>query len=400
MPALNALFRMHARQAILAVTAALVLLMIQTAPSHALPLFARKYNMPCTSCHIAAPRLNLFGMHFKQNGYRMPGSEGESPWDSTGKSFPLSLVGNVAYHVGSTSTDNGGASRDKFTTSAFEQEQVEFHTAGTLAKQVTFHFDNDFSGEGGTLNSGMAFAQYDDLMKDGVLNVKAGIFDADTPYLADSRKTTLTEYLSPVTLGASGVELNGTHSGWMYAGGLINSSRSADSALAHKPGAKSFNQLENTYVWLTREMGSNMLTARVFLDHQDPRTANATSSGHMQAELNAFVDRGRFFIIPGYTYETFQDEPAGISDKLQTGLIEALWLLDKDSRWVLTTRYEHQYTPKSNGATAVMDRSLGAMNVAYYINPNARIGVDWAHGSDNVHGPITDDVRAFFWLGY
>ena len=186
----------------------------------------------------------------------------------------------------------------------------------------------------------------------------------------------------------------------MYAVGIINSSRSPDSASAHKPDSKSFNQLENTYVWVTREMGGQMVTARVYLDHQDPRKANAVSSQHLQAELNAFVDRGRVFVIPGYTYETFQDEPDGTPDRQHTGLLEAMWMLDKSSHWVLTTRYEHQYQPKVNGATGVTDRSLGAMNLAYYVNPNARFGIDWAHGSDNVRGPVTDDVRAFVWVGY
>ena len=382
------------------VLAAVAMLPLLSNPSRALPLFGRKYGMECTSCHLAAPRLNAFGMHFKQNGYRMIGAHGESPWDSTAKEFPLALVGNVAYHLNSTNTDLGNGSHERTKFSAFEQQQVEFHSAGTLADRVSFHFDNNFAGAGGPLQSGMAFVQFDDLMKDGALNVKAGIFDGDTPYLADSRKTMLTEYLSPVTLDAQGFELNGARPNWMYAAGLINSSRSPDSASAHKPDSKTFNQLENAYVWVTREIGGHMITGRVYLDHQDPRKANVTSSQHMQAELNAYIDRGRLILIPGYTYETFQDEPDGTANRLETGLLEAMYLLGKDSRWVLTARYEHQYVPKVNGASGVVDRSLGVMNVAYYVNPNARFGVDWAHGSDNVHGPLTDDLRAFVWVGY
>jgi hypothetical protein len=357
--------------------------------------------MACTSCHLAAPRLNNFGMHFKQNGYRMPSMQGESPWDSTtNKWFPLALVGNVSYHVNSTNTDNGDGTHSRFTSSAFEQEQVEFHSAGTLAKQITFHFDNNFAGAGGPLNSGMAFVQFDDVIKNGGLNVKAGIYDADTPYLADSRKTTLTEYLSPVTLDAQGMELNGERPNWMYAVGIINSSRSPDSALAHKPDSKSFNQLENPYIWVTREFGDQMVTGRVYLDHQDPRKANVASSQHMQAELNAYISRGRFVLIPGYTYETFADEPDGTADVQYTGLLEATMLLDKVTHWVLTARLEHQYVPKVNGATGVVDRNLGVLNIAYYVNPNARFGIDYAHGSDNVRSPVTEDVRAFVWVGY
>ena len=381
-------------------TAVLSALAAFTDAARALPLFGRKYNMQCTSCHVAAPRLNAFGMHFKQNGYRMPGSEGESPWDSTAKVFPLALVGNVAWHGTSVNTPQDDGSHVRTTYSAFEQQQVEFHSAGTLAKQVTFHFDNNFAGAGGPLESGMAFVQLDDVVKNGGLNVKAGIFDADIPYLADSRKTTLTEYLSPVTLAASGLELNGERPNWMYAVGLINSARDSASVSVQKPGQKTFNQLENTYVWVTRQIGANMVTARAYVDHQNPLKTGSTSSQHVQAELSGFLDRGRVVVIPGVTYETFADQPTGTPDRRQTGLLEALWLLDKDARWVLTTRYEHQYAPKSNGSAGVIDRSLAVASLAYYVNPNARYGIDWAHGSDNVHGPTVDDLRAFVWVGY
>jgi hypothetical protein len=400
MPELGIRKRWSVAVLVIAATTVFAVVALLTNSSRALPLFGRKYGLECTSCHLAAPRLNVFGMHFKQNGYRMPGTQGLSPWDSTEKEFPLALVGNVAFHENSTNTDLGAGNHERSNFSAFEQQQVEFHSAGTLAQRVTFHFDNNFAGAGGPLESGMAFAQYDDLMKDGALNVKAGIFDGDTPYLADSRKTTLTEYLSPITLDAQGFELNGARPNWMYAVGLINSSRSPDSAFAHDPELKSFNQLENVYVWVTREIGRQMVTARIYLDRQDPRTPTATSSQHTQAELNAYVDRGRLVIIPGYTYESFQDEPDGTADRLHTGLLEAMWLIGKDSHWALTARYEHQYVPKVNGATSVVDRSLGVLSAAYYVNPNARFGLDWAHGSDNVHGPVTDDLRAFVWVGY
>jgi hypothetical protein len=382
--------------------AAAILAIAGTCPSaRALPLFARKYGVPCTTCHYAVPHLNMFGMHFKQNGYRMPGAMGESPWDSTARVWvPLSVVANVDYHDNSTNYDLGGGTHERFSVGTFEQNQVELHSAGTLAPKVTFHVDNNFDGAGGVLRSGMAFVQLDDIARDGALNLKAGIYDADIPYLADSRKTSLTEYLSPVTLDGQGFELNGTRSGWHYASGLINSARDPDTVATYKPNQKTFNQLEDFYVWLTRDLGATMVTGRVLLDRQNPRKLDKTSSQHVQAELSAYWERSRFTFTPGVTYETFADMPDGVSDKLETGLVELLWLLDKDKQWLLTARMEHQYVPKSNGSTSVMDRSQEVLNLAYYLNPNARLGIDWAHLSDNVHGPVSDDVRAFVWVGY
>lgn len=40
--------------------------------AHAIPPFARKYQTSCTTCHIAAPKLNAFGRAFRLNGYFWP----------------------------------------------------------------------------------------------------------------------------------------------------------------------------------------------------------------------------------------------------------------------------------------------------------------------------------------
>ncbi|MBE9563643.1 MAG: hypothetical protein IMF17_00255, partial [Proteobacteria bacterium] len=49
----------------------LSVLMIPT-NSEAMPVFARKYNMSCTACHAAFPRLNEFGEQFASDNYRLP----------------------------------------------------------------------------------------------------------------------------------------------------------------------------------------------------------------------------------------------------------------------------------------------------------------------------------------
>src|SRR6516164_5897387 len=45
--------------------------LIDCRPANAIPAFARKYGMPCSSCHEAWPKLSPFGQQFKDNGYQM-----------------------------------------------------------------------------------------------------------------------------------------------------------------------------------------------------------------------------------------------------------------------------------------------------------------------------------------
>ena len=46
--------------------------LIIPAKTEAMPVFARKYNMSCNSCHSAFPKLNEFGEYFADNNLRLP----------------------------------------------------------------------------------------------------------------------------------------------------------------------------------------------------------------------------------------------------------------------------------------------------------------------------------------
>src|SRR5260370_7743945 len=39
--------------------------------ANAFPAFARKYGLPCSSCHEGWPKLSPFGQQFKDTGYQL-----------------------------------------------------------------------------------------------------------------------------------------------------------------------------------------------------------------------------------------------------------------------------------------------------------------------------------------
>lgn len=41
-------------------------------PARAVPIFAQRYHLRCTSCHSVLPELNAFGNYFRQHGYKLP----------------------------------------------------------------------------------------------------------------------------------------------------------------------------------------------------------------------------------------------------------------------------------------------------------------------------------------
>lgn len=385
----------RARRTLFPLAVVMLALFLPT-PGQALPLFARKYSLPCTACHFAFPRLNAFGRAFRQNGYRMVGALGNSPWEE--KEFPISFVADVGYDYTHTFIPAHDAEPAvEANTSQFQQNAVELHTAGTLAPHVTFHVDSDFAGVGQSLESGMAFVQLDDVAKNGGLNVKAGIYDADIPYLAASRTLTHHEYLFPLTFDAQGIELNGTHTGWTYALAMINSERTIG-----KPADKTLNNFENPYAWIMRDVHGHEVAARVLLDHQDPRTATARSSDRLQVDLSALLNFSRAMITPAYSYEKHDDPDATHPDKRHTGMLEANVLLDSASRWVLTARYEIQHTPADDVLfLAERDERLATANLSYYVNPNARIALDFSRDTSNHNDEArVSEIQAFMHIAY
>ncbi len=56
----------------LAVSAVVSTLAFMSSSASAIPVFARKYNTQCNMCHTVPPRLNKFGVAFKQNGFELP----------------------------------------------------------------------------------------------------------------------------------------------------------------------------------------------------------------------------------------------------------------------------------------------------------------------------------------
>jgi hypothetical protein len=361
-------------------------------PAQALPLFARKYSMPCSQCHVAYPRLNDFGMTFKQRGYILEGASGESPWEST--NFPLSLIGNVGMSLVGTDSLHGGRDRERTSQIQFQQNAVEFHTAGTLAKQISFHFDNGFSTDTGVLETGMAFVQFDDLAKNGTLNLKAGIFDAEIPYLSSARRTTLVDYLAPVTLDAQGLELNGERAGWTYAAGLMNSGRTHGA-----PRDRTLNRMEDVYLWAMRDLRGQKVTARVLFDRQDPRKESKGSSLRTQFDLSALLTFRGLLLIPAYVLEANSDYDLETPARVHHGMLEALLPLDPAGRWVLTGRWEVQHVP-GTALLAEADQWLGALNAGCYVNANAKIGLEWAHSGNNVGEPFVDAAQVYVQVGY
>src|SRR5712664_1392928 len=160
---------------------------------NALPAFARKYGMPCSSCHEAWPKLSPFGQWFKDNGYQM-GNERDAPVFQQPAYWPVAFRTTPQWHRESTNRVlvdgplGPNSAEGQVTTHGFDYSGLDILTAGTLAKNISFLFVPS-ADETGAFHIESANLRFSNLLNSSWLNIKVGKFELD---LLHSEKRGLT----------------------------------------------------------------------------------------------------------------------------------------------------------------------------------------------------------------
>ena len=171
------------------------MLLVDCRPTTAIPAFARKYGMPCSSCHEAWPKLSPFGQMFKDNGYQM-GNDRDAPIFQQAAYWPITFRITTFWSRESTNkaqvdgTNGAGGNEAQVTTNGFNWTGLDFHTGGTLAKNVSFYVLPS-SDEFGSFHFESVWARMDNVGGSPWINIKMGKFELDN-LLSEKRILTLT----------------------------------------------------------------------------------------------------------------------------------------------------------------------------------------------------------------
>jgi hypothetical protein len=185
----------RAAKALLYSVAIVLFLLADCRPATALPAFARKYGMPCSSCHEAWPMLSPFGQRFKDNGYQM-GNDRDAPIFQQAAYWPVTFRITPIWHresVGSASVDGSagpGGNLAKITTQGFDLSGLDFHTGGTLANNFSFYVLPS-SDATASFHFESVWARMDNVFGTPWINIKMGKFELDN-LLSEKRILTLT----------------------------------------------------------------------------------------------------------------------------------------------------------------------------------------------------------------
>ena len=186
-------------KSLLAAAFILTLVVLGTASSaNALPAFARKYGLRCSACHESWPMLNFFGQKFKDNGYQLMNDKDSPIWQNPGY-WPVTFRITPMWHRVSTGkvlvdTYSGGATSGttirRVTQSGFDLSGLDFHTGGTLEKNISFYVLPS-SDNTGAFHFETVMARLDNVFGSPWLNLKLGKFELDN-MLSEKRPLTLT----------------------------------------------------------------------------------------------------------------------------------------------------------------------------------------------------------------
>jgi len=180
----------------------LIISFVSVTPSaNALPAFARKYGLRCSACHETWPILNNFGLKFRDNGYQLmndrdaPIWQNPSYWPVTFRITPIwhrvSNLNEVDTYNGVTTAQPFGASAiQRITSSGFDLSGLDFHTGGTLEKNISFYVLPS-SDPTAAFHFETVMGRFDNIFGTPWLNIKMGRFELNN-LLSEKRMVGLT----------------------------------------------------------------------------------------------------------------------------------------------------------------------------------------------------------------
>lgn len=160
--------------------------------SNAIPAFARRYKISCTTCHAPFPKLKPYGDEFAGNGFIMIENEKERDYITAGddllwlnKEFPLSVRFD-AYALFDDKTDV-----DKDLQIPWG---LKLMSGGTLYKNIGYYFYFYLSERGEVAGIEDAYVHFDNVFKTP-LDIMVGQFQTSDPLMKRELRLTFEDYV-------------------------------------------------------------------------------------------------------------------------------------------------------------------------------------------------------------
>jgi hypothetical protein len=174
--------------------------------AHAMPVFARQYDLTCAACHAAYPRLNAFGEQFRDNNFRLANWREKTTVDTHDdmlalpKSVPLAIRAQayVQYRQ-AREVDTDPTSPTYYTAFTANNAESDFQSpylikllsSAPLSDHITYYFYGIFAEKGanGTSVIEDAWFRHDDSFGTGVATQLGQFQVSDLMFPRETRLT-------------------------------------------------------------------------------------------------------------------------------------------------------------------------------------------------------------------
>lgn len=160
-------------------------------PAHAIPAFARRYKISCTTCHAPFPSLKDYGDDFAGDGFVIPEEERERDYVSAGddklwlnREFPLA----VKFEAYALTNDSDDAVHDLEIPWG-----MKLLSGGPLFKNISYYFYMYMSERGEVVGLEDAYIHFNDIFGSN-LDIMAGQFQTSDPLMKRELRLTFEDY--------------------------------------------------------------------------------------------------------------------------------------------------------------------------------------------------------------
>ena len=160
--------------------------------SEAIPAFARRYKVSCTTCHAPMPKLKAYGDEFAGNGFVIPEDEKERDYISAGDSLLwLNRTFPVAARFDAYGVYDSKAPVDNDLQLPWG---VKLLSGGNLYKNIGYYFYFYLSERGEVAGIEDAYIHFNNIFKTN-LDVMVGQFQTSDPLMKRELRLTFEDYI-------------------------------------------------------------------------------------------------------------------------------------------------------------------------------------------------------------
>jgi hypothetical protein len=170
----------------------LLLINLYPVDSEAIPAFARRYKISCTTCHAPMPKLKAYGDEFAGNGFVIPEDEKERDYISAGDSLLwLNRTFPVAARFDAYGVYDSKAPVDNDLQLPWG---VKLLSGGNLYKNIGYYFYFYLSERGEVAGIEDAYIHFNNIFKTN-LDVMVGQFQTSDPLMKRELRLTFEDYI-------------------------------------------------------------------------------------------------------------------------------------------------------------------------------------------------------------